>query len=528
MKILGITHPYCWNSAACLLDDGRLIAMAEEERFVRVKHAIGIPPVRSLEYCLQAGGIRIDQVDRFAVGWDEGHRLLQRPSLKHFVYRHHMKLLDVLKPYRERVRFIRHHRAHALAAFLPSGFDRANVISLDWSGGQESGILGLGEGARLDVIRRIPRDSSWGSLYTAVTGILGFRKHSHEGKVMGLAAYGEPDPDRFAFVKWDDEIPRIDRKEAKAFLRRLPRREPAEPIADEHRDLAATLQAVLEKAALRMARFLSERTGCPDLCTAGGVALNCSMNGALLRSGFVRRIFTNPASHDAGTALGAALAVHIDETGDRPSLRLDHALWGPEFDDERIEEAIRFAKIRAWEKPADLEREVADRIAGGRTVGWFQGRMEIGPRALGARSILANPADPGMKDHVNATIKKREPWRPFAPSMLDGRSGEFLESDCASPFMLIALRARPDRVVRIRAASHVDGTVRAQTVREDLQPRYHRLIALLEERIGVPAVLNTSFNASGQPIVCTPFDAISTFAACGLDHLAIGSFLLSK
>jgi carbamoyltransferase len=314
----------------------------------------------------------------------------------------------------------------------------------------------------------------------------------------------------------------------KAFVASLMPRRKEDQITDGHRHLAATLQDTLERAAVRMSEWLHQQTGSRRLCMSGGSALNCSMNGKLALLPWVDEIFIQPAAYDAGTALGAALQVYVDKTGERPPWRMEHAYWGPEFTNEEIEEALKpFQDIRYYHSD-DICAETADLLAQGKIIGWFQGRSEVGPRALGNRSILADPSRPEMKDRVNNQVKHREPWRPFAPSMTEEAVGNFVDHPMPSPFMILAFDTKPEVHARIVSAAHVDGTIRPQTVSRDTNPRYWELIRRFEERTGIGAILNTSFNVDSQPIVNTPQEAIDTFLNCGIDVLAIGDFLASK
>ncbi|MCU0722650.1 MAG: carbamoyltransferase [Planctomycetes bacterium] len=523
MIVLGVTHPISWNPAAALLVDGRLAAMAEEERFNRFKYSPRLPPVQAMRWCLSEAGLRAKDVDLFAVGWEDGSAQKRRKRIAWDALASRLPF-DRKAP---NVRFVRHHWAHAASAFYPSGFGRANVISLDAYGGSESGLLARGEGADLEVLHRVPTKQSWGAMYGMVTQRLGFAFHRDEGKLMGLAAWGAPRPETADFVDWDREVPEIRPDRFRAFLERSPRRAPGDPIGREHQDLAATAQAVLERAVLRMAEFLHRRTGLKDFCLAGGTALNCAANGALLAQPFVGRLFVNPAAHDAGSALGAALWAHREAEGVRPGAVLANAFHGPSFDSGQVEAALRDAGLRTWARTADPAAEAAERILKGQVVGWFQGRMEVGPRALGARSILADPRERATADRVN-DLKGRERWRPLAPSVPAADAGEYVERPTPSPFMLLALKAKPEARGRIAAATHVDGSVRLQTVRAEDHARFARLLAILKDRRGFGAVLNTSFNLAGEPLVCRPRDALGTFFASGLDALVIEDCVVWK
>jgi carbamoyltransferase len=540
MVILGVSHPISWNTAACLLIDGQLVAMVEEERLNRIKHAPRMPPVLATEYCLRSAGLTMADVDVVAVGFGQaldialgqlrhsGIRKSWRAAVRWFIRtaRHARGIPGRREA--KRLIYVNHHLTHAASAFYPSGFASANILSLDGSGGSEAGILGYGDGAQIKVLEYITNPDSWGALYEEVTEILGFKRHSGEGKTMGLAPYGTPDPQGFPFIDWSSDIPHIDPEGKARFLARLVSRKPDAPLTQAHKDLAATLQAALERAGLQMVAALHRRTGSRRLCLAGGVALNCSMNGALLRSPFVDEIFIQPAAHDAGSALGAALAVHVKLTGQRPPFHMTHAFWGPEYDNPAILAAIQAAGISTFRCSDDICRDTARVLQAGKIVGWFQGRAEIGPRALGARSILANPSIPEMKDRVNLKVKHREPWRPFAPSMLAEDTADYVEHPAPSPFMILAFQTRPDRYAALTSAIHVDHSCRPQTVTREAHPRYWGLIHAFRELTGIGAVLNTSFNVDSQPIVCSPTDAVWTFQNCGLDYMAIGDYLVWK
>lgn len=541
MIILGITHPISWNNAACILVDGELKAMVEEERLNRIKHAPRMPAKLAMDYCLEIAGVKLEEVDYVAVGFDSAVRTaignlgidnllsgLNQAAMWLREGSQYEKKLPLDGYPKERIIFINHHQAHAASAFYASGFEESNILSLDGSGGTESGILAIGRGSEIETLHRIPNRGSWGLIYEEITERLGFRRHSGEGKVMGLASYGTPDPRGLPCVHWDQEIPYIDPEERKAFVKSIKPRQKNEPLTQEHKDLAATLQDTLERAGIRMAEYLYEQSGIRRLCLAGGSALNCSMNGKLALQPFVDEIFVQPAAHDSGTALGAALLVHAEKTGRRPEWTMTHAYWGPEFNNEAIEEALKAFHDLPYKKSDDIYLETAQHLKEGKIIGWYQGRSEVGPRALGNRSILAHPSLPDMKDRVNNQVKHREPWRPFAPSILEEEIGRYVARPMASPFMILAFDTLPEKQEELVSASHVDGTIRPQTVSRATNPRYWQLIKRFEELTGVPAVLNTSFNVDSQPIVNTPQEAIDTFLNCGMDMLAIGDFLVWK
>ncbi|MGR3174124.1 MAG: carbamoyltransferase family protein [Candidatus Scalindua sp.] len=524
MIILGVTHPISWNNGACILVDGKLIAMVEEERFNRFKHSPRVSADMSIEFCLKRAGVTLDDVDYIAIGWESAKRQKKKKRypwdflLRQLPFRHE----------EEKMRFVNHHVAHALSSYYVSGYVHSNIISLDGYGGSESGILAIGEGDELRVVKSIPNRNSWGHLYGEITRMLGFKSHSDEGKVMGLAAYGQPIEDEYNFIDWDRDIPVIDKKGFKKYLSGLTQRKRGEDLNQHHKDLAATVQHTLERATLQMSSYLHNITGSKNLCVSGGCALNCSMNGVLLRSDHVDNIFIQPAAHDIGTALGAAVSVYKDVVGHRPDIVLEHPYYGPDYTNEEVEYELKRYKLNNYKRCNDIAKETAALIADNKTVGWFQGRMEFGPRALGGRSILANPKNKDMKDIVNKSIKGREPWRPFAPSFLAEDYGDYVKDPYNSPFMIIAFQTFEEKVSEIASAVHVDNTVRVQTVRKEIFPRYWELINEFKKITGVPALLNTSFNVAGQPIVCSPRDAIMTFFGCGLDYLAIEDYLVWK
>lgn len=541
MIILGVTHPISWNNAACILVDGKLVAMVEEERLNRIKHAPRMAPVLAMDYCLNKAGITLKDVDYVAVGFDT----VLRASLSNFDKEEFLfglnqavnwlwqgskyeKQLPLQGFDRQRVIFVNHHMAHAASSYFSSGFEEANVISLDGSGGGESGVLGYAKGIDIEFYKYVTNRGSWGLMYEAITEKLGFRRHSGEGKVMGLAAYGIPDPKGLPFVDWDGEIPVIIPEKRKEFIASLPTRNKEEPLTQWHKDLAATLQYTLEKAVSQMAKYLYDKTGSKNLCLAGGTALNCSMNGKLAQLPFVDNIFIQPAAHDAGSALGAALYVHVLKTGEKPNFVMDHAYWGPEFSNDEIEAELRNYPELQYYKSEDIFSETAQYLNEGKIIGWFQGRSEVGPRALGSRSILANPSIPEMKDKVNNQVKHREPWRPFAPSILEESIGRYVENPMPSPFMIMAFDTIPEVQQEIISAIHVDGTCRPQTVSKSTNPRYWELIKRFEQLSGIPAVLNTSFNVDSQPIVNAPAEGIETFLNCGIDILVIGDYVAHK
>jgi len=433
--------------------------------------------------------------------------------------------------------------AHAAAAFFASPFDRAAVMSLDGAGEWTSGLLAVGAGAHLERIREHFLPASLGQYYLALTRYLGFPEHGDEYKVMGLAAFGD-DAYREEFghilgpradgrYYWDASYfyPYYD---ADGYLhsRRFeelfgPPRSPDAPIERRHRDMAASGQGALNRVAVALAAYLARETGAKYLCLAGGVALNCVMNQQLAKAGLFDDIFVQPAAHDAGAALGAALFVYHQLLGNRRTAYMDTAALGPAFDEGEIEDALQRYRL-PYARPPDIAATAAAAVAAGHIVGWFQGRMEFGPRALGCRSILADARRGEMKDLVNRTVKHREPFRPFAPSVLWERAGEYFTPAREAPFMTFTFDATARARAEVPAVVHADGTARVQTVRREQDPLFYRFLTALEKVTGVGVVLNTSFNVAGEPIVLSPEDALRCFYTTGLDALALGPFWLAK
>jgi len=570
MYTLGINAAF-HDSAACLVRDGHVVAAAEEERFSRIKHGKRpVPfstwelPFAAIEWCLRTADIGLGDVDRVAYSFDPEpllRALPQRdvltlplePSAAPVDERwltaweplfaasivnaprqlrggapHHLRARFALDAgAAPEWRFVPHHLAHAASAFLPSPFEAAAVLTLDGRGERATTSYSLGQGGQLELLGQVEVPHSLGLLYERVTTHLGFLHSSDEYKVMALASYGRPrwaDALRSGIRVGEQGDYRIDLPPLEELFG--PARARGAALEERHFDAARSLQLVLEETVLDLCRWLQRVTGARDLCMAGGVALNCVMNARVRDAGPFERVWVQPAAGDAGTALGAALLVDARERGERSAWRMESAALGPEFGDAEIEAALRWAKL-PWRRTARLADEVAALLGEGRIVGWFQGRMEFGPRALGQRSILASPIPPDMQERMN-DIKEREDFRPVAPAVLEERAPEWFETAGASPFMLFTCRVRPERRERVPAITHVDGTARVQTVRRDQNPAYYDLLAAFERRTGVPVLVNTSFNSRGQPIVCSPQDAIETFWSTPLDVLAIGPFLVEK
>ena len=562
MNILGIN----WgehDSAACLIQDGRLIAAAEEERFNRIKHAPFAYPLRAAHYCLQEGKIEPEDVDIIAFSFSPTVGLGSGiwHALRHFPRGNFIALSELVRrawyiaqpgysryvlklPAETRSVFVPHHMAHAASAFYASPFDRAAVLIVDAMGEWPTTSLYQGVGNRLEPLLTINFPHSLGFYYSAFTEYFGFSPFEGEYKVMGMAAYGQP--------RFDEQLGKLLRlSDAGRFQLDLQyfnfqydygrttwystRMEEAfgppatsTSMPDQHYlDLAASVQQRLEDAIFHLVDHLHERTGLPNLCLAGGVALNSVANGKLVRRGPFERLFVQPAAADSGTALGAALYAQHHVLGKKEREPLQHVFLGPEYTSEEIRDSLKHSLLdyEEVENPAEVGAEL---LAQGHIVGWFQGRMEFGPRALGNRSILADPRRAEMKDRINAAVKFRESFRPFAPSVAEERSDEFFEDVGGSPYMLRVTPVRPGVGERIPAVTHVNGSARLHTVSLQTNPLYHELIERFGSKTGVPVVLNTSFNVRGEPIVCTPKEAVACFFNSGLDALVLDRFLLRK
>ena len=558
MLTLGINYSQMHDSSACIVCDGELLFAVAEERISRVKHDARFPR-NAIAACLEFAKARADQVDEACFGWQTAgpgfrHDLKcyatgQMPltylngltSTLHFLSMWHQesgakKFAQQFGPTRAKMRFVDHHLAHAISAYAYSGFDEAAVAVMDGRGAWEATSLWRGRNGRLEHLLTIPFPDSIGFFYSGFTEFLGFTPNSDEWKVMGLAPYGKPGVDLSAFIDVNAEPYRIHARQlatngtsARARMAALlgaPRTAEGD-IDDRHKNIAHAAQDACEAAMMNVVKLVIEKTGCRNVCLAGGVALNSKANGKIVASGMVEQIFVQPAASDDGVALGAALAPYLDAGGKLPNRAMRHGYWGPSFDDDSIEAALRTYKLHC-SRLADPASTAAELLSQGKILGWFQGRMEFGPRALGSRSILADPRDPEMNAKVNNAVKFREWWRPFAPSLKKEAASEYLESATDSPFMILTAQVRPEKRGVIPAVTHVDGSARPQTVEKEISPLYWRLIDEFGRRTGVPVIMNTSFNLRGEAIVHTPTDAIRTFFSSGMDALVIGSFLVEK
>lgn len=577
MNVLGI-NAYHGNASAAIVRDGQLIAAVEEERFNRVKYAAGFPAA-AIRYCLKEAGLTIADVDHVAVPRDPFARLatkiayaLRMPSFARERAKVLVKFTGIPQalaqafdsdPAKLTAKFhrVEHHVAHLASAFYCSPFEDAALLSADGLGDFASSMWGAGFGPHINIHGSVAFPHSLGLYYSAVTQYLGFLKFGDEYKVMGLAAYGQPEfldefrrivrsnGARFALgleyfthhrtgpeMSWAeaDQTPALGKLFSNAMTRDLgPERNPAEAIDRRHKNLAATLQARLEEVYLGMLRRLAEETRLKSVCLAGGVAFNCVANGKILEATPFERVYVHPAAGDAGLAVGAAFYVWHKVLGKPRSFVMNHAYWGPGYKKEEIRIALEKSGLaqrgsRVAELPEEeLQRRTAAIIAEGKILGWFQGRAEWGPRALGNRSIVADPRRAEMKEILNRRIKHREIFRPFAPSILAEATSAWFEESHPSPFMTMAYAVRPEKRDKIPAPTHVDGTGRLQTVSREANPRYWGLIKAFEQQTGVPVVLNTSFN-DNEPIVCKPEEAIDCFERTQMDALVLGDFLITR
>ncbi len=584
--ILGISA-YYHDSAACLLNDGEIIAAAQEERFTRIKGDASFPK-HAIQYCLCAADLEISDVDAVAF-YDKPllkfERILETylgivpRGLQSFLMAGPLWIKDKIfmdrgirenLGYKGPVLYAEHHESHAASAFFPSPFEDAAILTMDGVGEWATASIGIGRGRDIEILQELHWPDSLGLLYSAFTYYTGFKVNSGEYKVMGLAPYGEPKYVDLIYSELldlkEDGSFRLNQKyfnyltgltmTSEAFnelFGGVPR-VPETKLTQREMDLARSIQVVCEEIMLRQARTAQRITGLKNLCIAGGVALNCVGNGRLLREGPFEKIWIQPAAGDAGGALGAALLVWYrqykrERTVVSNADSMNGAYLGPEYSDSEIQKTLDMVGARYVQLGReDLDRKVAAALADEKIVGWFDGRMEFGPRALGARSILGDPRSPNMQAKMNLKIKYREGFRPFAPSVLRERICDYFEMDGDSPYMLLVAPVKKERQIPLKeeqsklwgidklnvprsdipAVTHIDYTARIQTVHEQTNPNYYALIREFERQTGCPVVVNTSFNVRGEPIVCTPYDAYQCFMRTDIDHLVLGTFLLDK
>lgn len=559
------------DAAAALLLDGKVIACAAEERFTRVKYSLNLAgntllPGNAIRYCLETAQISIDEVaivahycdfrepiitqrldllrpfllPEDAARVEESYRNVFRTMMEHGVVLDQFQSLVGSVP--KKFVPVRHHQAHAASAYFPAGFQEAVILTIDGTGELESSLLAVGRGKVITDIARTPLPTSIGALYLIITVFLGFRSLGDEYKVMGLASYGNPRRFRDVFQSLVNletggnySTQRLAGEKLKDLLLEKfgPARQRGEPIEERHADIAAALQESVQEAVLHTLKHARLNTGISNLCMAGGVALNCALNGAIARSGLFDHIFVQPAASDEGCSVGAAFYA-FSQTNEYSRTSIDpwdHVYWGPEYGSDEILDALANHQNQLhWTRQNDIAVTIALELSAGKVAGWFQGRMEFGPRALGNRSILADPRDPDMKERLNAKVKRRESFRPFAPAVLEEKADRYFDllGLRNSPFMLFAVPVKPEQRETIPAVTHVDGTARVQTVSKRVNPRFWNVIAEFDKLTGVPVVLNTSFNVRNEPIVCTPEDAIRCFLSTNIDCVGIGDFFVEK
>jgi carbamoyltransferase len=573
MYILGINAAF-HDSAACLVKDGIVIAAAEEERFTGIKHGKRpIPfsayelPYHAIDFCLKEAGIHLNNVDHIAYSFnpdifptvqsDKTHielplkphemekkngespwdplfllSIMQAPEHLADGFPHHLQERLFMNGHKKSFQwhFVDHHLAHATSAFYPSPFQEAAILTLDGRGEQATTSYYVGKGYELSLLKQVTMPHSLGMLYERITSHLGFLHSSDEYKVMALASYGKPKfihvfRDMIQVNGGDYTIKDID-------LEKLfgPKRLKGSEFTQHHFDIAHSLQIVLEETVLKLLTWFYETTKLDYLCLAGGVALNCVMNARLRDRGPFKKIWIQPAAGDAGTALGAALWVDAQERAaffhQERSYTMEHAYLGPRFTDGEVEDFLRWSKT-PYRRLNNVAEETVDLLLENKVIGWFQGKMEFGPRALGGRSIIASPIRAEMQSRLNE-IKDREDFRPVAPVVLEEEAKNWFINGDISPFMLFIYDVNPKMAPQIPAVCHVDGTARIQTIRKNQHPRYYELLKSFQSRTGIPILINTSFNTRGKPIVCTIRDAIECFWSSPLDALVIESFLIEK
>lgn len=566
MWVLGLNNMH--DASAALLYQGKVVAAAEEERFVRKKHVSGFPK-EAIAYCLKEGGITLQDVAAVGVSWRYwvlGHRLkcavkaateslmmLQAKASRGAGQMSHewyqlFRLRRLLESNFGAGQFdlyhLDHHLCHQVSTFYPSPFERAAILTMDGAGEEATTVFSLGEGTKIHELKRVNLPHSLGQFYASITAFLGFRVQSDEYKVMGMAPYGTPRYARFMreqilvgqphgeFILNTSLLDYHAARQGRftdALLKVLgaPRGQ-ADDVDQRHMDIAASAQAAIEEQILASAQWLYEETRIPNLCIAGGVGLNCVANGKIVTHTPFKQVYVQPASGDAGTALGAGLHLANEVAGVGRQAVMEHAYWGPQFSNEEAESAATASGLAFQRLPEDqLCDQVAEALSQGKLVFWFQGRMEWGPRALGNRSLLADPRRAEMREIINVKVKRREEFRPFAPAMLAESAAEYLTCSHPSPFMLFAFTVKPEKVTVLPATTHVDHTARPQTVTQSANPRFWRLIKAFESRTGVPVLLNTSFNVQ-EPIVCTPNDAVACFLRTDVDILVMNNVLVRR
>lgn len=574
MKILGMFAPGP-NPSAALVIDGKLVAWAEEERFNRIKTSPNDFPFSAARFCLEKAGLHLDQIDHIAYGWDCTRYSLQAPV---FYEEQHTKYPDthsynkLQQAYRLNlyhpdrieqtlqlglrslsptntvppVKYYSHHLSHVASAFFVSGFEEANIISIDGSGEEICTMLAHGTPQGIEILDTYKLPHTLGGIYATFTEFLGFKPYMDEGKVTGLASYGKYNQDLQdkldKMLSFDAETGhyavnpylrfigthKYGRRFTDEFVALFgqPRSRNQSALEGNYPDIAFAVQWRIEQVVMGMVKRLHNRTGSKNLCLAGGVAMNCAMNGKIAQMSMVDNLFVQPAATDNGVSLGAALLA-AQEAGDNPRFTMQHTYWGPSYSNDQIETVLNNAKA-TYRKSTNVAAEAAQLLAEGKIIGWMQGSMEVGARSLGARSILASPIFPDMKDKLNLEVKHREPWRPFCPSIKAESYERFIPSGVDSPFMVVALPFAEAEKANVPSCVHVDGTARTQRVTKESNPLFWSLLDEFEKRTGYGILINTSFNVQGEPTVCTPQDALRCYFSTGLDALVIGNFILTK
>jgi len=560
MNILGISCLY-HDAAACLVKDGKVVAATEEERFTRKKHDNSFP-TNAIKYCLEQGKISIEDIN-YVVFYEKPIMKFDRILNSHLEtfpksfwtffktmpswLNEKLRLPSIIKKeigYDGEILFVDHHLAHAASAFLVSPFKKAAILTVDGVGEWTTTAWGYGDGNKITLLKEIHFPNSLGLLYSAVTTYLGFKANNDEYKIMGLASYGKPTYldkfEKIVDVKKDGSY-QLDMDyfvyhyrlsmPSKKFIEEFgPARKPKSPIDQRHKDIAASLQTILEEILFKILNHLHKKVKCNNLCMAGGVALNSTANGKIVKNTKFKKIFVQPAASDAGGSLGAAFYVYNTILGKKRDCIMDHVFLGPEFSTDEIRHYLKRNKInfKEFKNENRLIKKTAKLILENNITAWFQGRLEWGPRALGNRSILANPCNPDMKDIVNKKVKHREEFRPFAPSILLEDQKKYFETGECLPFMQFTHLIKEKMQNKIPSVTHVNGTGRLQSVTKDQNPKYYKLIKEFKRLSKVPVVLNTSFNIKGEPIVCTPEDAYRCMMGTGIDYLIMDRFLIAR
>jgi len=580
MKIIGI-NAYHGDSSACLLVDGKMVAAVEEERFRRIKHWAGFPS-KSIRYCLEEGGLSLSDIDFVAINRDPkanlwkkvGFTLKKKPELGLVMDR--MKnakewatIESELEKYFPNEKFngkiahVEHHIAHLSSAFHVSPYNEASIVSVDGFGDFASASWGMGKGSKIEVDDKVYFPHSLGVFYQSLTQFIGFPNYGDEYKVMGLAPYGKPkymeemrqivlsqsdgsfrlNMDYFIFHKekveyeWDNGIPSV----GHLFSDKLgelfgPARQKDERLEQKHMDIAHSVQAMYEEAFFHLLNKLHEKHGSDNLCIAGGCGMNSVANGKVTLNTPFKNVYIQSAAGDAGGAIGAAFVTHFKQTKAKRAFVMDHAYWGNHYNTSQIQTILKEYEselqkekclVKLIDDEAKICQETAQAVSEGKVIGWFQGRMEWGPRALGNRSIIGDPRRSDMKDILNIKIKRRESFRPFAPSVLRESVCDWFEIDAEVPFMMKVFQIKEDKRSEIPAVTHADGSGRLQTVYEKTNPRYYKLISAFNDITGVPMVLNTSFNEN-EPVVCKPEEALACFLRTKMDVLVLGDFFIQR